>query len=191
MRRRFTASLALLIAGAALAAALGASAAVLEHRDAVVAPGPGQRRRRAGRSPPGRRRGKPGDPERRRHQRRVPSGAGHTRVGLVEGLRLGPNVIAAGGVRLVVRNYPIAGPIASGPHETPFVCTTATFKLYAALGGQAVASDETLGPSRDRTAGRRPRSPISTCRAAQLCSYRCRAPASRRPTSPRPPPRPA
>ena len=74
-------------------------------------------------------------------------GPGHTRVGLVEGLKLGPNVIAAGGVKLEVRDYPIAGPITSGPHETPFICTTAQFKLYAALGGQAVASDETLGPS--------------------------------------------
>ncbi len=75
------------------------------------------------------------------------AGPGHTRIGLVEGLRLGPNVIAAGAARLIVRNYPIAGPIVSGPHETPFVCTTATFKLYAALGGQAVQNDETLGPS--------------------------------------------
>jgi hypothetical protein len=74
------------------------------------------------------------------------AGPAHTRVGLVAGLKLGPNVIAAGAARLIVRNYPISGPIISGPHETPFVCTTATFKLYAALGGQAVASDETLGP---------------------------------------------
>ena len=74
-------------------------------------------------------------------------GPGHTRIGLVEGLKLGPNVIAAGGARLAVRNYPIGGPITSGPHETPFVCTTGQFKLYAALGGSAVASDETLGPS--------------------------------------------
>ena len=74
-------------------------------------------------------------------------GPGHSRIGLVEGLKLGPNLIEAGGARLVVRDYPIAGPITSGPHETPFVCTTATFKLYAALGGAAVASDETLGPS--------------------------------------------
>jgi hypothetical protein len=74
-------------------------------------------------------------------------GPWHTRVGLVEGLKLGANLIAAGGARLVVHNYPIAGPIVSGPHETPFICTTATFKLYAALGGAAVASDETFGPS--------------------------------------------
>jgi len=76
-------------------------------------------------------------------------GPGHTRVGLVAGLKLGPNVIAAGGLRLEVRNYPIAGPITSGPHEAPFICTTGQFKLYAALGGSAVASDETLGPPQD------------------------------------------
>jgi hypothetical protein len=74
-------------------------------------------------------------------------GPGHTRIGLVQGLVVGPNVIKAGPLPLVVRNYPVAGPIVSGPHETPFICTTGTFKLYAALGGPAVASDETLGPS--------------------------------------------
>ena len=74
-------------------------------------------------------------------------GPHHTRIGLVGGLKLGPNILAAGGARLVVHNYPIAGPIISGPHEAPFICTTASFKLYAALGGQAVASDETFGPS--------------------------------------------
>lgn len=87
-------------------------------------------------------------------------GPGHARIGLVGGLRLGSNVIAAGGVRLLVRNYPIGGPITSGPHETPFICTTERFKLYAALGGAAVASDETLGPSEGRD-----------CRAETKVSY--------------------
>ncbi len=73
----------------------------------------------------------------------------HRRIGLVSELRLGRNVIAAGGVKLTVTNYPIAGPITSGPHETPFVCTTDRFKLYGALTGQAVADNATFGPALD------------------------------------------
>jgi hypothetical protein len=78
------------------------------------------------------------------------SGPGHSRTGLVSGLKLGANVIDAGGAKLVVRNYPISGPITSGPHETPFICTTQTFQLYSALGKSGVASDETLGPPLDK-----------------------------------------
>jgi Tannase-like family of unknown function (DUF6351) len=73
----------------------------------------------------------------------------HARIGLVNGLRLGINTLLSGGVKLIVRNYPIAGPIVSGPHETPFVCTTQNFKLYSIFRGLAVASDETLGPALD------------------------------------------
>jgi hypothetical protein len=76
--------------------------------------------------------------------------SGHTRIGLVKGLKLGANVIVAGGARLKVTNYPITGPITSGPHQTPFVCTTATFPIYAGMrGAPLVASDETFGPSLD------------------------------------------
>jgi hypothetical protein len=74
---------------------------------------------------------------------------GRRRVGLVSGLKLGANVIAAGGVRLVLTNYPITGPITSGPHETPFICTTEAFKIYGGLTAQAVAGAETFGPSLD------------------------------------------
>ena len=49
-------------------------------------------------------------------------------VGLVEGLRNGANTItaSAGGHRaqLQITNYPITGPIVSGPHLTPFMCRT-------------------------------------------------------------------
>ena len=76
-------------------------------------------------------------------------GPSHTRTGLVTGLKLGVNTIAAGGVSLVVRNYPISGPIVSGPHETPFVCTTQSFKLYSTFGGSAAVSDDVLGPALD------------------------------------------
>jgi hypothetical protein len=74
----------------------------------------------------------------------------HTRIGLVGGLRLGANVIAAGAVRLIVRDYPVTGPIFSGPHETPFVCTTDKFQLYVGLTGPTAASSETFGPALDK-----------------------------------------
>jgi hypothetical protein len=74
----------------------------------------------------------------------------HTRIGLVGGLRPGANVIAAGAVRLTVRDYPITGPITSGPHETPFICTTDKFQLYVGLTGPMAASSETFGPALDK-----------------------------------------
>jgi hypothetical protein len=77
------------------------------------------------------------------------AGPDHTRTGLVTGLRLGVNRLAAGAVTLKITDYPIAGPIVSGPHETPFVCTTARYELYSALTEPRVASHETFGPSLD------------------------------------------
>ena len=57
-----------------------------------------------------------------------PNEARRTVTGLVEGLRLGANTIEArrgnGSARLQLTNHPIAGPIVSGPHLTPFVCNT-------------------------------------------------------------------
>ena len=55
-------------------------------------------------------------------------------VGLVTGLRIGRNVLTAHGPgrsaqRLTITNYPIQGPISSGPHITPFICQTGSFKL--------------------------------------------------------------
>ncbi len=54
---------------------------------------------------------------------------GGAMTGLVEGLRLGRNTLAlsAGGrtrASLTVVDYPIEGPIFSGPHERPYVCET-------------------------------------------------------------------
>jgi hypothetical protein len=74
--------------------------------------------------------------------------AAHAVVGLVSGLGNGSNVLAvttaaADGpapARLVLTNYPIAGPVFSGPHEQPFICETQNFKLRS--GG-------TLGPPLD------------------------------------------
>ena len=60
-----------------------------------------------------------------------------TRIVLVEGLQPGSNLIEVGArgqapaVRLTVVNHPIAGPVMSGPHQTPFTCETQVFGLGA------------------------------------------------------------
>jgi hypothetical protein len=60
---------------------------------------------------------------------------GNTFVGLVTGLRTGRTVITAriNGERLTatlaVVNHPISGPVFSGPHQTPFLCETAQFRV--------------------------------------------------------------
>jgi hypothetical protein len=63
------------------------------------------------------------------------------RIGLVEGLKLGANVLRAGSATLTLINHPISGPVFAGPHETPFYCMTAKFALPA--------SKETLGAPLD------------------------------------------
>jgi Tannase-like family of unknown function (DUF6351) len=61
-------------------------------------------------------------------------------VGLVDGLSLGRNTIVAFEARrsekhskrlgeLRLRNFPITGPVFSGPHQTPFICQTAETEL--------------------------------------------------------------
>ncbi len=75
---------------------------------------------------------------------------GRSLLGLVEGLRLGQNLLTvsergrAGDGRstwLTLTNFPISGPIFSGPHESPFICMTASFRLPVTGG--------TLGPPLD------------------------------------------
>ncbi len=66
-------------------------------------------------------------------------------VAKVEGLKPGANTIAAlySGkevASVTVQNFPAEGPVFSGPHQTPFVCTTKTFKL---------PNGETLGAALD------------------------------------------
>src|SRR4030095_14800692 len=53
----------------------------------------------------------------------------NTLVGLVTGLNLGRNTLAASRVSLVITNYPIKGPIISGPYVQPFICQTQNFAL--------------------------------------------------------------
>jgi Tannase-like family of unknown function (DUF6351) len=70
-------------------------------------------------------------------------------IGLLEGLRVGDNSFqvftdgkgrAAPAGQLTLKDYPITGPIFSGPHEKPFLCETAKFKL---------PDGSTLGPALD------------------------------------------
>ena len=72
-------------------------------------------------------------------------------LGLVDGLTIGQNSLVAKAIgpnnetyrsaNLVLINYPITGPILSGPHEEPFYCMTQLFTLPA--------STNTLGPALD------------------------------------------
>jgi hypothetical protein len=68
-------------------------------------------------------------------------------TGLVTGLAVGRNSVkvvgkawGAADASLTLINYPIGGPIISGPHQQPFVCQTDTFKL---------PDGSTLGPATD------------------------------------------
>jgi len=61
--------------------------------------------------------------------------ATHSLIGLVTGLKLGANTLdarapGANADRLAVKNYPITGPIFSGPQEKPFYCQTHQFRVY-------------------------------------------------------------
>jgi Tannase-like family of unknown function (DUF6351) len=72
----------------------------------------------------------------------LPDVASHALVGLVAGLQDGHNVLTArtrrGGQsgRLEIRNFPIHGPIFSGPHQVPWICETDTSGLGLALDAQ-------------------------------------------------------
>ena len=80
-----------------------------------------------------------------------PEAGRHSLLGLVDGLNIGENSLAAKAIdannvtyrsaNLQLTNYPITGPILSGPHEEPFYCMTQLFTLPA--------STNTLGPALD------------------------------------------
>lgn len=79
----------------------------------------------------------------------------HSLTGLVTGLRPGLNTIsvaargeAEAASRLDVINYPVTGPIFSGPHESPFICQTDQFTL---------PSGRTLGKALDQNCSIRTR----------------------------------
>jgi uncharacterized tannase-like protein DUF6351 len=79
--------------------------------------------------------------------------AARTLTGLVTGLRLGENRLTVGSDRkgrdrgdhgdadATLVNYPIEGPIISGPHEQPYACATQSFNLPAGLGNLGAALD--------------------------------------------------
>jgi hypothetical protein len=84
--------------------------------------------------------------------------AAHSLVGLVTGLRLGKNSLIAWSAnsrdgntrtRLTLTSHPITGPIISGPHQQPFICTAAQYKIYSGLYGIDLIDDTTLGPPTD------------------------------------------
>jgi len=60
---------------------------------------------------------------------------GESLLGLVEGLNLGSNTLEVGETQLELTNYPITGPMISGPHEQPFVCGTT--EANVALTGES------------------------------------------------------
>jgi hypothetical protein len=55
-----------------------------------------------------------------------------TFLGLIRGLRTGPNVLTAAGVSVRVTSHPLSGPVFSGPQQLPFYCETTAFGLAPA-----------------------------------------------------------
>ena len=100
-------------------------------------------------------------------------------LGLVNGLNLGANTLTVDETRgkghrsaeLTLTNYPIAGPVFSGPHERPFVCMTQNFRVPS-----AATSTQTLGSPLD-----------SNCSAATRVDYVYRTTAGTYKLLPNPP----
>src|SRR5688572_12647697 len=73
-----------------------------------------------------------------------PDTGGRSLTGLVRGLLAGPNSLTAAAGRatatLDLTNYPITGPIFSGPHSVPFVCETESAGLGVALDAACSAA---------------------------------------------------
>jgi hypothetical protein len=88
--------------------------------------------------------------------------------GVIHGLELGENTVRVepngrgkgrpDAVELTLTNYPITGPIFSGPHQYPFVCTTMTQGLGQPIpddedtGTRVIVDGETVGYSRNCSA---------------------------------------
>src|SRR6266567_6589318 len=69
------------------------------------------------------------------------SGSEGNRIGLVEGLKLGANILKAGDASLTLTNHPISGPVFAGPHQMPFYCMSDKFTLPASKEALGVALD--------------------------------------------------
>lgn len=84
----------------------------------------------------------------RKHFSQIPGT--RTLTGVIDGLALGDNTLivqakgrgkgSAHPVTLTLTNYPITGPVFSGPHQYPFVCTVQTSGL-----GQPLVDNDTTG----------------------------------------------
>jgi hypothetical protein len=75
-------------------------------------------------------------------------------TGLVTGLTVGKNSLTLlvhghQAETLELTDYPITGPITSGPHEVPYICTTADFELYNSLLGLLIPDTTTFNPPTD------------------------------------------
>ena len=73
----------------------------------------------------------------------------HRLLGLVKGLRLGKNELRAsarraGSDRRELVNYPITGPVFSGPQQKPFYCQTHEFRVYP--GGPFLTTSQIAAP---------------------------------------------
>jgi hypothetical protein len=77
-------------------------------------------------------------------------GTTRTLTGVIDGLRVGKNHLQVKtriktkghptSVNMILTNYPITGPVFSGPHQYPFVCTTMTQGL-----GQPIVDNQNTG----------------------------------------------
>ena len=99
----------------------------------------------------------------------------NTRVGLVTGLVLGANTISAGAVSLTIRNYPITGPITSGPHDTPFFCQTQDVTLPDGTKFGAPTDADCSAPTKITYLYMRPAEPRSCHCPARRRFPECRA----------------
>jgi hypothetical protein len=88
--------------------------------------------------------------------------------GVVDGLEIGENIIEVrpngkgrgrpGAVQLTLTNHPVTGPIFSGTHQYPFVCTTTNAGLGQPIpddpdtGTRVIVNNETVGYSRNCSA---------------------------------------
>ncbi len=83
-------------------------------------------------------------------------GDGRTLRGLVRGLDLGSNLLEVKSngrgkgrpsASLEITNWPITGPIISGPHEEPFFCQTHQFELASGAIGETFTQVPVLDPN--------------------------------------------
>ena len=75
-------------------------------------------------------------------------------IGLVTGLKLGKNTLSVfdqgnHADSLDVTNYPLSGPITSGPHEVPFICTAANYQIFSSLVGPLLPYTTTFNAPTD------------------------------------------